>query len=107
MAEISYREALNQALREEMNRDERVFIIGEEVGYSGGVFQVTEGLLAVYGEQRVRDAPFRNSRSSALESAPRWVGCAPSSSKGLRAPAWHALDQIVNHAAKDPLPVRR
>ena len=46
MAEISYREALNQALREEMDRDERVFIMGEEVGYFGGAFKVTDGLLA-------------------------------------------------------------
>src|ERR1700683_179167 len=57
MAEISYREALNQALREEMDRDERVFIMGEEVGYFGGAFKVTDGLLAVYGEKRVRDTP--------------------------------------------------
>ena len=55
MAQITYREALNQALREELDRDERVFIMGEEVGYFGGAFKVTDGLLAVYGEKRVRD----------------------------------------------------
>jgi pyruvate dehydrogenase E1 component beta subunit len=54
---ISYREALNQALREEMDRDPRVFIIGAGVGYLGGRFGVTAGLLAAYGEKRVRDAP--------------------------------------------------
>ncbi len=52
MALITYREALNQALREELDRDERVFIMGEEVGYFGGAFKVTDGLLAVYGEKR-------------------------------------------------------
>ena len=57
MAQITYREALNQALREELDRDERVFIMGEEVGYFGGAFKVTDGLLAVYGEKRVRDTP--------------------------------------------------
>ena len=46
MAEISYREALNQALREEMDRDERIFIMGEEVGYFGGAFKVTDGFVA-------------------------------------------------------------
>ena len=57
MAKISYREALNIALREELDRDERVFIMGEEVGYFGGAFKVTDGLLAEYGEKRVRDTP--------------------------------------------------
>ena len=57
MAQITYREALNQALREELDRYERVFIMGEEVGYFGGAFKVTDGLLAVYGEKRVRDTP--------------------------------------------------
>ena len=57
MAQITYREALNQALREELDRDERVFIMGEEVGYFGGAFKVTDGLLAVYGEKRIRDTP--------------------------------------------------
>ena len=57
MAKISYREALNIALREELDRDERVFIMGEEVGYFGGAFKVTDGLLAVYSEKRVRDTP--------------------------------------------------
>jgi pyruvate dehydrogenase E1 component beta subunit len=100
MAEISYREALNQALREEMDRDERVFIMGEEVGYFGGAFKVTDGLLAVYGEKRVRDTPI-----SELTIVGAGVGAAMG---GLR-PIVElmtvnfgllAIDQIVNHAAK-------
>ncbi len=100
MAEISYREALNQALREEMDRDERVFIMGEEVGYFGGAFKVTDGLLAVYGEKRVRDTPI-----SELTIVGSGIGAAMG---GLR-PIVElmtvnfgllALDQIVNHAAK-------
>jgi pyruvate dehydrogenase E1 component beta subunit len=100
MTEISYREALNQALREEMDRDERVFIMGEEVGYFGGAFKVTDGLLAGYGEKRVRDTPI-----SELTIVGAGVGAAMG---GLR-PVVElmtvnfgllAMDQIVNHAAK-------
>jgi len=100
MAQISYREALNQALREELDRDERVFIMGEEVGYFGGAFKVTDGLLAVYGERRVRDTPI-----SELSFTGAGVGAAMG---GLR-PVVElmtinfgllAIDQIVNSAAK-------
>ena len=100
MALISYREALNQALREEMDRDERVFIMGEEVGYFGGAFKVTDGLLAVYGEKRVRDTPI-----SELTFTGAGIGAAMGGLKpivelmtinfGLL-----AIDQIVNSAAK-------
>jgi pyruvate dehydrogenase E1 component beta subunit len=100
MAKISYREALNSALREELERDERVFIMGEEVGYFGGAFKVTDGLLAVYGEKRVRDTPI-----SELAIVGAGVGAAMGGLKpvvelmtvnfGLL-----AMDQIVNHAAK-------
>lgn len=98
--EISYREALNQALREELERDERVFIMGEEVGYFGGAFKVTDGLLATFGENRVRDTPI-----SELSIVGAGVGAAMG---GLR-PVVElmtvnfgllAMDQIVNTAAK-------
>jgi pyruvate dehydrogenase E1 component beta subunit len=100
MAQITYREALNQALREELDRDERVFIMGEEVGYFGGAFKVTDGLLAVYGEKRVRDTPI-----SELTIVGSGIGSAMGGLKpivelmtinfGLL-----AIDQIVNNAAK-------
>lgn len=100
MAVISYREALNQALREEFDRDERIFIMGEEVGNFGGAFKVTDGLLAAYGEKRVRDTPI-----SELAITGAGVGAAMG---GLRPIvelmtinfALLAMDQIVNHAAK-------
>ena len=100
MAQITYREALNQALREELDRDERVFILGEEVGYFGGAFKVTDGLLAVYGEKRIRDTPI-----SELGITGAGVGAAMG---GLRPVielmtinfSLLAIDQIVNHAAK-------
>jgi pyruvate dehydrogenase E1 component beta subunit len=100
MAQITYREALNQALREELERDERVFIMGEEVGYFGGAFKVTDGLLAVYGERRVRDTPI-----SELTIVGSGIGAAMGGLKpivelmtinfGLL-----AIDQIINNAAK-------
>jgi pyruvate dehydrogenase E1 component beta subunit len=100
MAQITYREALNQALREELDRDERVFVMGEEVGYFGGAFKVTDGLLAVYGEKRIRDTPI-----SELTIAGAGIGAAMGGLKpivelmtinfGLL-----AMDQIVNSAAK-------
>ncbi|MCL5044671.1 MAG: alpha-ketoacid dehydrogenase subunit beta [Deltaproteobacteria bacterium] len=100
MAVISYREALNQALREEFDRDERIFIMGEEVGNFGGAFKVTDGLLAAYGAKRVRDTPI-----SELAITGAGVGAAMG---GLRPIvelmtinfALLAMDQIVNHAAK-------
>jgi pyruvate dehydrogenase E1 component beta subunit len=100
MAQISYREALNQALREELDRDERVFVMGEEVGYFGGAFKVTDGLLAIYGEKRIRDTPI-----SELTITGAGIGAAMG---GLRPVvelmtinfALLAMDQIVNHAAK-------
>ncbi|HEY7745869.1 MAG TPA: alpha-ketoacid dehydrogenase subunit beta, partial [Desulfuromonadales bacterium] len=55
--EITCREALNQAIREEMERDPAVFILGEDVGLYEGSFKVTRGLLARFGEKRVVDTP--------------------------------------------------
>src|ERR1700710_1656010 len=57
MAVMRYREALNQALREEMQRDESVFLMGEDIGVFNGAFKVTAGLLDEFGEKRVRDTP--------------------------------------------------
>src|SRR3712207_8754535 len=54
---MRYREALNQALREEMEADESVFIMGEDIGVFQGAFKVTQGLLEDFGEKRVRDTP--------------------------------------------------
>ena len=57
MAVVTYRDALNRALREEMERDEDVFLIGEEVGEYDGAYKVSKGLLEQFGEWRVRDMP--------------------------------------------------
>ena len=57
MREITYAEAIREALRQEMRRDERVFLLGEDIGIYGGAFGVTYGLLEEFGEERVRDTP--------------------------------------------------
>ena len=57
MRELSYRDALNEALHEEMARDPAVFVLGEDVGRYGGVLQVTRGLYDRFGPKRVRDTP--------------------------------------------------
>src|SRR5512133_3366416 len=57
MSEMTYRDALNLALKEEMRRDPSVFVLGEDVALYEGSFKVTRGLLAEFGEERVRDTP--------------------------------------------------
>ncbi len=57
MAVLTMREALNQAMREEMARDQSVFLLGEEVGHYQGPYKVTQGLIQDFGEWRVRDTP--------------------------------------------------
>ena len=73
MREITFQEALSEALREEMRRDHRVFVMGEEVGLLGGAFRVTRGLRAEFGEERVRDTPISEAAivGSALGAALR------------------------------------
>ncbi|MEK7732960.1 MAG: alpha-ketoacid dehydrogenase subunit beta, partial [Planctomycetota bacterium] len=61
MKEITYLEAIKEALDEEMARDPSVFILGEDVGVYGGAFRVTEGLIEKYGEWRVLDTPLAES----------------------------------------------
>ncbi|RPI08106.1 MAG: alpha-ketoacid dehydrogenase subunit beta, partial [Zetaproteobacteria bacterium] len=61
MADITYIEAIRQALWEEMERDERVFLIGEDIGHYGGAFKITLGFLEKFGELRVIDTPIAES----------------------------------------------
>ena len=75
MAEITYLEAIREALFEEMERDTNVFCLGEDIGAYGGAFKVTEGLMAKYGEQRVIDTPISEAGSSAPRRARRTWEC--------------------------------
>jgi pyruvate dehydrogenase E1 component subunit beta len=100
MAVVTYREALNMALREEMHRDPRVFIIGEEVGLYEGAYKVTQGLLKEFGPQRVVDTPIAESGFTGVGIGAAMVGLRPVVEMMTFNFALLALDQIVNTAAK-------
>lgn len=100
MAELTYREALNRALREEMERDSTVFIMGEDVAFYGGSFKVTEGLLAEFGDQRVIDTPIAEGSIVGMAVGAAMVGLRPVVELMTVNFALLAMDQIVNHAAK-------
>ena len=80
MAELTYREALNQALAEEMDRDDSVFLMGEEVGEYDGAYKVSKGLLDRFGDSRVVDTPSASWGLPALASEQPWWGFGPLSS---------------------------
>jgi pyruvate/2-oxoglutarate/acetoin dehydrogenase E1 component len=100
MPVISYREALNEAMREEMQRDENIFILGEDVGFYGGAFKVTEGLFSEFGEKRVIDTPIAEGLIVGAAVGAAMVGLRPIAELMTVNFALLAMDQIVNHAAK-------
>jgi pyruvate dehydrogenase E1 component beta subunit len=100
MAVMTYREALNLALREEMKRDERVFVMGEEVGLYEGAYKVTQGLLKEFGPQRIVDTPIAESGFTGVGIGAAMVGLRPVVEMMTFNFALLALDQIVNSAAK-------
>ncbi len=99
MSEVRYREALNAALREELARDERVFLMGEDIGVFGGAFKVTDGLLAEFGEKRVRDTPISENTIVGVGVGAAMTGLRPVVELMTINFALLAFDQIVNHAA--------
>jgi len=100
MAVITYREALNQALREELRRDPKVFLIGEEIGLYQGAYKVTQGLLEEFGPKRVWDTPISEAGFSGIAIGAAMCGLRPVVEMMTFNFAIVALDQIVNHAAK-------
>src|SRR5574337_81237 len=100
MAVMTYREALNLALREEMQRDPRVFLIGEEVGVYEGAYKVSQGLLKEFGERRVVDTPICESGFTGVAIGAAMLGLRPVVEMMTFNFAILALDQIVNSAAK-------
>jgi pyruvate dehydrogenase E1 component beta subunit len=100
MAVMTYREALNMALREEMTRDPRVFVIGEEVGLHEGAYKVTQGLLKDFGAKRVVDTPIAESGFTGVGIGAAMTGLRPVVEMMTFNFALLALDQIVNSAAK-------
>jgi pyruvate/2-oxoglutarate/acetoin dehydrogenase E1 component len=97
---MSYREALNQAMREEMRRDERVFLIGEEVGYYQGAFKVSKGFVEEFGPTRVLDTPITEAGFTGLAIGAAMAGLHPIIELMTFNFGILALDQIVNNAAK-------
>ncbi|MBA2342998.1 MAG: alpha-ketoacid dehydrogenase subunit beta [Thermoleophilaceae bacterium] len=99
MPELRYREALNQALREELAADERVFLMGEDVGVFQGAFKVTAGLLEEFGEKRVRDTPISENTIVGMGIGAAMAGLRPVVELMTINFSLLALDQIVNCAA--------
>jgi len=100
MPTITYRDALNQALREEMQRDDKVFLMGEEVGLYQGAYKVSRGLLEEFGAKRVVDTPIAELGFAGIGVGAAMGGLRPV----IEFMTWNfallALDQIINSAAK-------
>jgi len=99
---LRMREALRDALAEEMERDEDVFLMGEDVGVFQGAFKVTEGLLDRFGERRVRDTPISENTFVGAGVGAAMAGLRPVVELMTVNFSLLALDQIVNHAAAIP-----
>lgn len=100
MAVISYIEAVTQALREEMERDEKVFVLGEDVGARGGVFRATNGLYEQFGEQRVIDTPLAESAIAGVGIGAAMYGMRPVAEMQFADFIMPAVNQIISEAAK-------
>jgi pyruvate dehydrogenase E1 component beta subunit len=100
MAQLQIREALNQAMCEEMERDQSVFIMGEEVAQYNGAYKVTQGMLKKFGEKRVIDTPITEAGFAGIGIGAAMVGLRPI----VEMMTWNfailAFDQIMNNAAK-------
>jgi pyruvate dehydrogenase E1 component beta subunit len=98
--EMRFREAIRAGMVEEMERDDRVFLVGEEVGYYQGAYKVTEGMLDKFGTKRVIDAPITESGFTGIAIGAAMVGLRPI----VEYMTWNfsavAFDQILNNAAK-------
>lgn len=100
MPVITMREAISQALWEEMERDENVIIMGEEVGVWGGTYAVTRGFYDHFGPERVRDTPIAEAVIVGAANGAAMAGLRPVAELMTINFAFLAMDQIVNHAAK-------
>lgn len=100
MGRTNMRWAINRALDEEMARDENVFLIGEDIGYAGGSFGATRGLLEKYGEWRVKDTPISEEVISGAAVGAALVGRRPVAEIMFMDFVTIAMDQICNQAAK-------
>src|SRR5256885_11941418 len=100
MAQITYRQALHDTLREELLRDEDVFLLGEEIGTFEGSYKITAGLLKEFGADRVMDTPIAEEGFVGAAIGAAMLGLRPVVEIMTVNFSLLALDQIVNHAAK-------
>jgi len=100
MTEITYREAIKQALREEMQRDERVFLIGEDIGKFGGTNKVTLGLYEEFGAKRIRSTPISEAAIIGATVGAAATGLIPVAEIMYNDFITIGMDQMVNQAAK-------
>lgn len=102
MPVMTFRQALTEALREEMDRDEKVFVLGEEIGIFGGSYKVTEGLLDQYGPERVLETPIAETGIIGLATGAAMTGLRPVAEVMTINFIIVGMDQLVNNAAKIP-----
>ncbi len=100
MPKLNMVQAINLALKEEMQKDKNVVILGEDVGKDGGVFRVTEGLLDVFGPERVMDTPLAESGIVGIAVGMAAYGLRPVAEIQFMGFIYPAVDQIFNHAAR-------
>lgn len=100
MRELTYAQALNEALHEEMRRDETVFIMGEDIAEHGGAFSVTRGLLDEFGPKRIRKTPISEAAIAGAAAGAALTGTRPVAEIMYIDFAALAMDQLVNQAAK-------
>ncbi len=100
MPVLTFHQAINAALREEMRRDERIMVMGEDVGHVGGVFRVTEGLQQEFGEERVVDTPLNEIGIVGAAIGMAMTGIRPCIEIQFSDFIYPAFDQIVNELAK-------
>ena len=100
MAEIILRDAIAKGLREALDQDERVFLMGEDIGAYGGAYAVTRGFLEEYGEERIRDTPISESVFVGAGTGAAMIGMKPIVELMTINFSLVAIDQIVNHAPK-------
>jgi pyruvate dehydrogenase E1 component beta subunit len=100
MAKMTMVQALNLALRQEMEKDDGVIVLGEDVGMDGGVFRVTDGLINQFGDQRVLDTPLAESGIVGMSIGMAVFGLKPVCEIQFSGFAYHNFHQIENHAAR-------
>jgi len=100
MAEMKYSQALNQALRDSMQQDPSVILLGEDIGAPGGSFKITRGLIEEFGAARVRDTPISEATIASVAVGAAMTGCRPVVEIMFMDFTTLAMDALVNQAAK-------